>query len=195
MANIEKILEELNKYYVYNPEEEQEEAKFGRTIYRNKYNGKDLRNMFMGTLNYPTNNLKDFVDSLRKAIDKMPDEWVAEFLKVQNGDVTEPVTESLKENLTADDFIKARKDTAVFPVSFKLPFEEEISIMAIAGHKEGTVEFSFDYTGENGYKIKNNTNLKDFPFDSVEDALKEAAKGIKEYYDVKTIKIGEPELR
>lgn len=194
MANIKKILEEFDKYYVYNPEEEQEEAKFGKTVYRNKYDGKDLRNMFIGSLRYG-NTVQSVIDGIREAIDKMPDEWIAEFLKVQNNDVVEPANESLKEELSADDFINAQKDTAVFPVSFKMPFEEEISIMAIAGHKEGTVEFSFDYTGENGYKIKNNTNLKYFPFDSVEDALKEATRGIKEYYDVKTIKIGAPELR
>lgn len=86
-----KLLEEL--YTVYSPSEEQYELSIGHTFERNKYDGKSLRNMFIGSLNYPTNNAQDLVDSLRNAIDKMPDEWVAEFLRVQNGYVVEPVTE------------------------------------------------------------------------------------------------------
>ena len=82
-------------YKVYNKQEEEEEGLTPEN--RQTYGGKELRNMFIGSLNYPSDNIKDFVQSLRDAIDKMPDEWIAEFLRVQNGDVVEPVVESLNK--------------------------------------------------------------------------------------------------
>lgn len=86
--NAKQLLEEL--YNVYNPQEEKEELETtGKEVYRGKYNAKDLRNMFIGTL--LTAKSEDFVDALREAIDKMSDEWVAEFLRVQNGDVVEKI--------------------------------------------------------------------------------------------------------
>lgn len=86
--NAKELLEAL--YQVYNPQEEKEELETtGKEVYRGKYNAKDLRNMFIGTL--LTAKSEDFVDALREAIDKMSDEWVAEFIRVQNGDVVEKI--------------------------------------------------------------------------------------------------------
>jgi len=77
-------------YQVYNPQEEKDELETtGKEVYRGKYNAKDLRKMFIGTL--MTAKPEDLVDALRDAIDKMSDEWVAEFLRVQNGDVVEKI--------------------------------------------------------------------------------------------------------
>lgn len=97
MGNIEKILEELNKYNVYNPKEIEYESKLGHTVHCGPYSRKDLRNMFIGTLKYGE-TVQSVIDGIREAIDKMPDEWVAEFLKVQNGDVVELVNESVIES-------------------------------------------------------------------------------------------------
>ena len=86
--NAKELLEAL--YQVYNPQEEKEELETtGKEVYRGKYNAKDLRNMFIGTLWCAKS--EDFVDALREAIDKMSDEWIAEFLRVQNGDVVEKI--------------------------------------------------------------------------------------------------------
>ena len=101
MGNIEKILEELNKYNVYNPKEIEYESKLGHTVHCGPYSRKDLRNMFIGTLKYGK-TVQSVIDGIREAIDKMPDEWVAEFLKVQNGDVVELVNESIIESENRD---------------------------------------------------------------------------------------------
>jgi ribosome-associated translation inhibitor RaiA len=92
MKNAKEILESI--YKVYNPREEEEEKRLtGKDTYRNNYSAEDLRNMFIGTI--MTSDREDFIKALRNYINKMPDEWVAEFLKVINGDVVEKVSESL----------------------------------------------------------------------------------------------------
>ena len=98
-------------YKVYNPQEEDKET--ART-----YDSENLRNMFIGTIFGGEH--QDTINNLRDCIDKMSDEWVAEFLKVINGDVVEQVNESLtqlkyftfkKDNLkTSDDFKKAQEE-------------------------------------------------------------------------------------
>lgn len=109
MDIVEQLLETI--YKVYNPQEETKET--ART-----YDGENLRNMFIGTIFGGEH--QDTINNLRDCIDKMSDEWVAEFLKVINGDVVEQVNESItqlkyftfkKDNLkTSDDFKKAQEE-------------------------------------------------------------------------------------
>ena len=109
MDIVEQLMETI--YKVYNPQEETEET--ART-----YDSENLRNMFIGTIFGGEH--QDTINNLRDCIDKMPDEWVAEFLKVINGDVVEQVNESItqlkyftfkKDNLkTSDDFKKAQEE-------------------------------------------------------------------------------------
>jgi hypothetical protein len=109
MDIVEQLLETI--YKVYNPQEETKET--ART-----YDSENLRNMFIGTI-FGGEHL-DTINNLRDCIDKMSDEWVAEFLRVINGDVVEQVNESVaqlkyftfkKDDLkTSDDFKKAQEE-------------------------------------------------------------------------------------
>lgn len=109
MDIVEQLMETI--YKVYNPQEESKET--ART-----YDSENLRNMFIGTIFGGEH--QDTINNLRDCIDKMSDEWVAEFLKVINGDVVEQVNESItqlkyftfkKDNLkTSDDFKKAQEE-------------------------------------------------------------------------------------
>ena len=183
--NARELLEQL--YAVYSPSEEASEP----NVHRGKYDAEGIRNIMMSYFMHK--DIKSVFDTLREYIDKMPDEWVIEFLRHQGDTVVEPV--KIKESLTKDDFIKAQKDTAVFPVTFKLPVEEEITVYALRGEQEGEVVYSFEFTGENGFKISNKFEYKQGEFKTVDEALAEATKALKKYYEVKSIKIGEPELR
>ena len=176
----------LELYAVYSPSEEASEP----NVHRGKYDAEGIRNIMMSYFMH--RDIKNVFDALREYIDKMPDEWVIEFLRHQGDTVVEPV--KIKESLTKDDFIKAQKDTAVFPVTFKLPVEEEITVYALRGEQEGEVVYSFEFTGDNGYKI-DSIPYKHGDFNTVDEALAEATKALKKYYKVKSIKIGEPELR
>lgn len=96
-----KILKALTEaqYQVYNKQEETEEKETtGKDTYRGQYDGNDLRNMFIGSLKFDSGNAQSIIDGIREAINKMPDEWVAEFLKVVNGDVVEKISESVNES-------------------------------------------------------------------------------------------------
>ena len=176
----------LELYAVYSPSEEASEP----NVHRGEYDAEGIRNIMMSYFMH--RDIKNVFDALREYIDKMPDEWVIEFLRHQGDTVVEPV--KIKESLTKDDFIKAQKDTAVFPVTFKLPVEEEITVYALRGEQEGEVVYSFEFTGDNGYKI-DSIPYKRGDFNTVDEALAEATKALKKYYKVKSIKIGEPELR
>ena len=176
----------LELYAVYSPSEEASEP----NVHRGKYDAEGVRNIMMSYFMHK--DIKSVFDTLREYIDKMPDEWVIEFLRHQGDTVVEPI--KIKESLTKDDFIKAQKDTAVFPVTFKLPVEEEITVYALRGEQEGEVVYSFEFTGDNGYKI-DSIPYKHGDFNTVDEALAEATKALKKYYKVKSIKIGEPELR
>ena len=184
--NARELLEQL--YAVYSPSEEASEP----NVHRSKFDGEGIRNIMMSYFMHK--DIKDVFSAIREYIDKMPDEWVIEFLRHQGDTVVEPVNE-MKESLTKDDFIKAQKDTAVFPVTFKIPAEEEITVYALRGEKEGEVEYSFEFTGENSFKISNRFEYKRGGFKTVDEALAEATKALKKYYEVKSVKIGEPELR
>lgn len=131
-------------YKVYNKQEEEEEGLTPEN--RQTYGGKELRNMFIGSLNYPSDNIKDFVQSLRDAIDKMPDEWIAEFLRVQNGDTVEPVTESLNEDyeLPEEDwYYKHDTDSVYYDISYNIPVIAQVKIDAGKG-EDGNPEFWFN---------------------------------------------------
>ena len=84
----------MAKYYVYNVDEEIETYGQEKPEYRREYDSDALRLQFIGTIMTSDGDEKDPLRILRKAIDKMSDEWVAEFLRVQNGDVVEKVSES-----------------------------------------------------------------------------------------------------
>jgi hypothetical protein len=131
-------------YKVYNKQEEEEEGLTPEN--RQTYGGKELRNMFIGSLNYPSDNIKDFVQSLRDAIDKMPDEWIAEFLRVQNGDTVEPVTEALNEDyeLPEDEwYYKHDTDSVYYDISYNIPVITQVKIDAGKG-EDGNPEFWFN---------------------------------------------------
>ena len=83
MSKAKQLLEAI--YKVYNPQEENKET--ART-----YDSENLRNMFIGTIF--GGDHQDTINNLRDCINKMSDDWVAEFLKVINGDVVEQVNES-----------------------------------------------------------------------------------------------------
>lgn len=87
--NIHELLNKLDEayYYVYNPQEEKEEGI--RPEERRPYSSEELRNIFIGSLSTKGN----FIAELRKDIDNMSDEWVAEFIRVKNADVVEKVSE------------------------------------------------------------------------------------------------------
>ena len=117
MSKAKQLLEAI--YKVYNPQEEIEEYGQEKPEFRRDFDSEDLRKQFIGTIltsgtdNNPMKLLKD-------CIEKMSDDWVAEFLKVINGDVVEQVNESVtqlkyftfkKDNLkTCDDFKKAQEE-------------------------------------------------------------------------------------
>lgn len=89
MSKAKQLLEAI--YKVYNPQEENKET--ART-----YDSENLRNMFIGTIFGGEH--QDTIKNLRDCINKMSDDWVAEFLKVINGDVVEPIQESVNEEKT-----------------------------------------------------------------------------------------------
>lgn len=95
------------KYHVYSVKEEIEEYGQEKPEYRRTYDSKDLRSMFIGTL--VTSGVNDMTDALRDAIDKMPDEWVADFLRVQNDEFVEKINESKNEDIS-DKYAKTLKD-------------------------------------------------------------------------------------
>lgn len=96
MRKAKEILEAINEaqYKIYNTQEEAEEGLSPET--RQTYDEKDIRNIFIGTIYGETNS--NTIDFLRSAINKMPDEWVLEFLKVINGDTVEKISESVTKS-------------------------------------------------------------------------------------------------
>ena len=90
MKKAKQLLEEL--YTVYNPQEEQEEGLNPEN--RSKFDSKQLRNIMLGTLS--TMGKENIVEALIEVLNKMSDSWVIEFLETINGDVVEPISESLK---------------------------------------------------------------------------------------------------
>ena len=111
MRKADEILKDLKEaqYQVYNKQEETEEGLTPEN--RRNYSSEDLRNIFIGTIYGETNS--NTIDFLRSAINKMPDEWVLEFLKVVNGDTVEKVNEDFnvdRFNDRAKDAINALND-------------------------------------------------------------------------------------
>lgn len=80
-----KLLEEL--YTVYSPAEEASEP----NVSRSKFDAEGIRNIMMSY--FMRKDVKDIYETLRNYIDKMPDEWVCEFLRHQGDTVVEPVIE------------------------------------------------------------------------------------------------------
>lgn len=101
MRKADEILKDLKEaqYQVYNKQEETEEGLTPEN--RRNYSSEELRNIFIGTIYGETN--QNTINFLRNAINKMSDEWVAEFLKVVNGDEVEKVNESIEKVTTKED--------------------------------------------------------------------------------------------
>ena len=97
MREADEILKDLKE--VYNKQEETEEGLTPEN--RRNYSSEELRNIFIGTIYGETN--QNTINFLRNAINKMSDEWVAEFLKVVNGDTVEKVNESIEKVTTKED--------------------------------------------------------------------------------------------
>lgn len=72
MKKAKQILEEL--YIVYNPNDEQDIP--------SKFDSKELRNLMIGAL---LELDEDMTQALIKAMDKMPDSWIIEFIETING--------------------------------------------------------------------------------------------------------------
>jgi len=158
--NAKQLLEEL--YNVYNPQEEKEELETtGKEVYRGKYNAKDLRNMFIGTL--LTAKSEDFVDALREAIDKMSDEWVAEFLRVQNGDVVEPVVESLNEVEEPEEnwYDLYQSSDIYYDITYSIPRVETINIAGVR-EEDGSIGYIFTVKGMEELPYKLQSKLPEF---------------------------------
>lgn len=121
MSKAKQLLEAI--YKVYNPQEENKET--ART-----YDSENLRNMFIGTIF--GGDHQDTIKNLRDCINKMPDDWVAEFLKVINGDVVEQVNESetIQETLNKLDEIKVTpKDVLDAKQRFEKQIEETTQLI------------------------------------------------------------------
>lgn len=73
--NIKKLLEE---WEVYSPTEEEENPGLNRA----KFNSNDIRNIMMSY--FIGKDAQDVLDKVRQFIDKMPDEWIVEFLRNQD---------------------------------------------------------------------------------------------------------------
>jgi len=158
--NAKELLEAL--YQVYNPQEEKEELETtGKEVYRGKYNAKDLRNMFIGTL--LTAKSEDFVDALREAIDKMSDEWVAEFLRVQNGDVVEPVVESLNEVEEPEEnwYDLYKSSDIYYDITYSIPRVETINIAGVR-EEDGSIGYIFTVKGMEELPYKLTSKLPKF---------------------------------
>ena len=84
MTRVSKLLEE---WEVYSPKEEEENP--GMSEHRPKFDSTDIRNIMMSYFMY--NEPQQIYDVLREHIDKMPDEWVVEFLRHQDDTVVERV--------------------------------------------------------------------------------------------------------
>lgn len=158
--NAKQLLEEL--YNVYNPQEEKEELETtGKEVYRGKYNAKDLRNMFIGTL--LTAKSEDFVDALREAIDKMSDEWVAEFIRVQNGDVVEPVVESLNEVEEPEEnwYDLYQSSDIYYDITYSIQRVETINIAGVR-EEDGSIGYIFTVKGMEELPYKLQSKLPEF---------------------------------
>ena len=109
MKKAKEILNAINEaeYKIYNTQEEAEEGLSPET--RQTYNEEDIRNMFIGTIYGQTNS--NTINFLRSAINKMPDEWVLEFLKVINGDTVEKISESVNESKDLMQFKEQNTDS------------------------------------------------------------------------------------
>lgn len=123
MKKAKEILKAINEaqYKIYNTQEEAEEGLSPET--RQTYDEKDIRNIFIGTIYGETNS--NTIDFLRSAINKMPDEWVLEFLKVVNGDTVEKISESVDKSKGTDSWTKEKVKTIIGFLISVPEFEEK----------------------------------------------------------------------
>ena len=161
---VKKLIEEYDRYLVYNPEEEREEKETtGKDTYRGKYDGNDLRNMFIGSLKFNSDNSQSIIDGIREAINKMPDEWVAEFLRVQNGDVVEPVVESLNEVEEPEEnwYNLYQSSDIYYDITYSIPRVETINITGVR-EEDGSIGYIFTVNGMQELPYKLQSKLPEF---------------------------------
>lgn len=120
MKTAKEILEAI--YKVYNTQEELEEYGQEKPEFRRDFDSEDLRKQFIGIV-LTSGNDNNSMKLLKDCIDKMPDEWVAEFIRTINGDNVEKVSESLNEGMWESPFKKEHisKIKKLFskPITFK----------------------------------------------------------------------------
>lgn len=120
MKTAKEILEAI--YKIYNTQEEVEEYGQEKPEFRRDFDSEDLRKQFIGTV-LTSGNDNNPMKLLKDCIDKMPDQWVAEFITVINGDTVENVSESLNEGMWESPFKKEHvsKIEKLFskPITFK----------------------------------------------------------------------------
>lgn len=85
--NISNYINEDNHYIILSKEEEDNQ---GKTI----FNSKEIRNMFIGTL---LELDADPMKAIEKALNKMPDEWINEFIKTLNDYQIQKVDKKLQK--------------------------------------------------------------------------------------------------
>lgn len=193
MGKITDILTKIDEalYHVYNTEEEQEEGLTPEE--RQTYDGENLRNMFIGSLDYASGD--DIIKALRQAIDKMPDEWVADFLRVQNGDTVEVISESINEEkyeVPGIEYFRTH-GTLIYPITYKVTAEDEIRITAYRD-EDGSVSYGFEPKTVTTYDPKQGKFLG---YKTIESCVDEALLNLKRYLkeqgiDKVKLQIGKP---
>lgn len=150
MRTAKEILEDL-KYWVYSPEEEASEPNVGRS----KFDSKGIRNIMMSYFLHKDFN--DALDAIRYYIDKMPDEWVIEFLKNQGDTVVEPVVESLNEVEEPEEnwYDLYQSSDIYYDITYSIPRVETINIAGVR-EEDGSIGYIFTVKGmeELPYKLK-----------------------------------------
>lgn len=81
-----------SKYYVYNTKEEIEDYGEEKPEYRREFTSEGLKNQIIGTIMNADNGENPY-QQIRTCIDKMPDEWIIQFLEVINGDTVEKISD------------------------------------------------------------------------------------------------------
>lgn len=154
MKTAKDLLEAL--YQVYSPSEEKEELETtGKEVYRGEYNGKEIRNIMMSYFLHK--DFKDTEEAIRHYIDKMPDEWVVEFLRNQGDTVVEPVVESLNEVEEPEEnwYDLYQSSDIYYDITYSIPRVETINIAGVR-EEDGSIGYIFTVNGmeELPYKLK-----------------------------------------
>lgn len=181
----------LELYAVYSPSEEASEP----NVHRGEYDAEGIRNIMMSYFMH--RDIKSVFDALREYIDKMPDEWVIEFLRHQGDTVVEPV--KIKENyeLPENEWYY-NHEKVYYDLTYSTPTKETYVIYATQG--EDGIEFGFDFNDQEynqlPYKVKQKLPWKNGFKSEKEciDALVQWFKAVKKDQGIKLngMKISKP---